>query len=139
MIQLDDIYVLLKEYDKNLIADFRLRYLKNMYETAEYYEYPPYFGKTEFETSNYEVMLDFIINNKKDFRFYFKNKPNNEIVSGMIFFNKDKSVLLGLQVETKNTLKFSNSLRKDYNSNYLMICNNVPPPNNIKDFLKEIL
>lgn len=110
---LEDVYVAITATEKaKSITTFIDKYLKGFKEEVDYYEYPPFFGETEFETENYEEMLSFVLKgDNKSFRFYFENK---ETPKGMIFVNKDGSVFLGLGVPSEYSSKYENKFKNSF-------------------------
>lgn len=133
---LEDIYVAIEASKKDeSIAFFIAKYLKNFKEEADYYEYPPFFGETEFETEDYYEMISFVLKGiNKSYRFYFEDQENNESPKRMIFINKDGSVFLGLGVYPNYSSKYECALMNDFNSSLILICNETLPPDNLKKF-----
>jgi hypothetical protein len=114
---------------------FTEKYLNGFAEVNEYYEYPQFRGKTEFETVDYREMILFVLKREgRKYRFYFKNEANRETPFAMMFFNEDGSLFLGIEVHSDYQSKYEDKLRNDFKSSMIMICNNILPPNNLVDF-----
>lgn len=140
MDELEDIYIgfLGNNYLKK-ISFFLDNYLIGLEEVIQYYEYPQYFGITEFETTNLHEMINYVLKKEnRCFRFYFDNKKNGTIKNGMIFINNDGSLFLGITVLSTETEKFILKIKNDFNNNSILICNQVLPPSNFDDFIKII-
>ena len=136
---LDEIYILLESFSVDVIDLFRKHYLKDFEEVAAYYEYPPYRGQTQFETGVVDEMISFMLQgNRGYFRFYFRNPAVIEVFDGMIFFNNDNTLTLGVSVLPEFQDFYINKLKKDFNSAQIMVCHEVPPPRNREDFIKII-
>jgi hypothetical protein len=134
---LEEVYILIEERQKAIVDNFINNYLKPFEELSDYYEYPPYSDDIEFETSDFNQMLSFIFEKEnRYFHFYFNLERHSYIKRGMIFFNADGSVLLGLGlgVESNKIAFYTNKLSEDFNSPFILICNNVLPPNNRIEF-----
>ena len=133
---LEDVYVAITATEKiKSITTFIDKYLKGFKEEVDYYEYPPFFGETEFETENYKEMLSFVLKgNNKSFRFYFENQENKETPKGMIFINKDGSVFLGLGVHSDYSSKYENKFKNDFHSSLILVCNESLPPDTLSEF-----
>jgi hypothetical protein len=72
-------------------------YLMGFIETSDYYEYPAYSSEPTYETNNVDEMMNFMLEgNKGYYRFYFKNPNKSNVHYGMIFFNQDNTLVLGL-------------------------------------------
>lgn len=133
---LEDVYVAITATEKaNPISDFIDKYLRDFQEEVDYYEYPPYFGETEFETRDFNEMLSFVLEGgNRSFRFYFENPANVETPKGMIFVNSDGSVFLGLGVHPDYSVKYEHALRNDFHSSLILICNETLVPDNLREF-----
>jgi hypothetical protein len=138
--KIDDIYILVDKFSNEKVYFFINKYLSGLEPLSQYYEYPPYSGKTEFETENYQEMLVFILKVRgRYFRFYFKNPSNDMAVKfGMIFFNEDGSLILGLSISSDYIVEYENKMKEDFNSQYIMIVNEISPPNNSSEFKQWI-
>ncbi len=138
---LDDIYIAIEEdlrkYDT--VEFFKQNYLKGFTEESKYYEYPPFFGDTEFETDNYREMISFVLQEKgRSYRFYFENSDNKEVQKGMIFINKDGSMYLGVGVFSPFSIEYQKRLKNDFHSSLVVICNETSPPDTLNE-LKEVV
>ena len=80
-------------------------------------------------------MIDLILaKENRYFRFYFKNLLSKEM--GMIFFNEDGSLVLGLSTVSEKVDELVKKLKNDFKSEFVLIFIEAPPPDNKKDFLK---
>ena len=131
-----DIYVAIDcAKRKESIGLFTEKYLVEFAEVKEYYEYPVFRGENEFETEHYWEMISFVMEKEgREFRFYFKNTANKETPFGMMFFNKDGSLFLGVQVYPEFLSKYENRLKNDFNTSLIMVCYNTLPSDNLADF-----
>jgi hypothetical protein len=135
-----DIYFLFTEFDEALIRSFISAYLNGFSETTSYYEYPPYSGKNSFETDDFEKFLAFLLSEKKAyFHFYFSPSSveyTTEIEGGMIFFNRDGTLYLGLTVRESCINKYTEEINSKFGSKIALVCHETLPPNNALDFEK---
>ena len=133
---LEDIYVGVESVKKEeSIKLFINKYLNNYKEESQYYEYPPFFGETEYETEDYKEMMSFVLKeNGRSFRFYYESKENPEAPKGMIFINEDGSVFLGLGVFSEFTSKYKTLLESDLQTSAVLICNEALPPETFEEF-----
>lgn len=134
-----DIYnFLFSDFDEALIRSFISSYLNGFLEKTSYYEYPPYSGETLFETDDFEKFLVFLLSEKKAyFHFYFSPagvECANEISGGMIFFNRDGTLYLGLTVIDDCINKYTKEINSKFGSEIALICYETLPPNNALDF-----
>ncbi len=138
---IEDIYIGLDTPKKHDVISFFIEnYLKDFKEESEYYEYPPFFGETEFETENYSEMISYILKEKgRTYRFYFENLTNREMLKGMIFINRDGSIYLGVGVYNSFSKIYQEKLKTDFHSSLIMICNEVLPPDNLNDFKTSLI
>jgi hypothetical protein len=133
---LEDIYVAIEASRRGeAMSKFTGNYLKGFRPESDYFEYPPFFGDTEFETDDYREMLDYVLSeNGRSFQFYFVNAENQESPRAMIFINKDGSVFFGLGVESRFSGKLGKILGEDFGSSLILFCNECLPPDNLADF-----
>jgi hypothetical protein len=141
----NDIYILLEKFNKDDVNLFRSNYLKNFSSLKDYFEYPSWYedgSEPEFATENIDEMIDFMMKgNKGYFRFYFDSPTSpsqKEIYMGMIFFNEDDTLVLGVKIHSSSNEYYMAKLSKDFNSNLIMICEEDTPPSTKKEFM-EIL
>lgn len=134
-----DIYLLKEDFEKRDITLFINNYIKGMISTVDYYEYPQYSENNQFETDSFQNMLNFILEKKgRYFRFYFRNNSIDEDIKfGMIFFNKDNSLILGISIPILTKDYYRECLVQDFDSEFILECYEVVPPNNVKDFKNE--
>jgi len=134
-----EVYVLLERIDERQITFFRMQYLSGFVESSTCYQYP--FGRREtvFETDDPEGMMKFMLTGDKGyFRFYFRNPNPHGIQTGMIFFNSDNTLVLGVRIEERDTDVYVERLMKDFDSDLIMITYHVPPPDNAEEFKRDI-
>lgn len=124
--QLTDLYIHINKIEKEIIFDFMKNWLIGFKPKNEYFRYPEYFGKMEFETEDYFEMLSFILSGtNKDYDFYFKNKNNTQYPKGMILIHNN-SMYLGIGVNKSYEKDFIDKLTKEYDktpiiSNWLQL------------------
>ncbi len=93
---------------------------------TEFFRYPQYFGKIEFETDDYFEMLSFILSEpNRDYEFYFINKNNLQYPKGMVLINNN-SVYLGIGVHSDFEKYYISKLSEKYMKTPV-ICKNVLP------------
>jgi hypothetical protein len=137
----NEIYILLESFARKDIDLFRSNYLKGFLPVADYFEYPPFpsHSGNQFETDNMDEMIEFMSQGGKGyFRFYLRPPFTTEILMGMIFFNHDNTLTLGISISSKRNDLFINKLVSDFKSNLIMICEGPPPPSNKDEFIKII-
>lgn len=134
----ETIYILLSTYTKQDVYFFRDSYIKGFEPLSTYYEYPPSLrAKNEFETENADEMIDFMLQGDKGyFRFYFEPPNPAKIYKGMIFFNHDNTLVLGISVDSEYTEEYQEKLKKDFRSELVLIMDEFPPPSTAKDFIE---
>lgn len=130
-----ELYVLVEDYKIDDIRNFREKFLCNYIEISEYYEFPPYVPRTEFETENFEEMFNFILSEKgRNYRFYFKSQIESEIQLGMIFFNKDNTLIVGLVVSETKVDKYLKEIKEMINASYCLTTFETAPPETAEEF-----
>lgn len=98
--KLTDLYIHINKIEKEIIFDFMKNWLIGFKPKDEFFTYPQYFGKIEFETYDYFEMLSFILSEQsRDYEFYFINKNNSQYPKGMIVINNN-SLYLGVGVNS---------------------------------------
>lgn len=126
--ELTDLYVHINKIEKEIIFDFRENWLVGFKPKDEFFRYPQYFGKIEFETYDYFEMLSFIISEaNKNYEFYFINKNNSQYPKGMIIINNN-SVYLGIGVISTYEKYFTDQLVAKYKV-LPIVCHNGEMPN----------
>ncbi|UWX62169.1 hypothetical protein N0B40_07715 [Chryseobacterium oranimense] len=124
--KLTDLYVHINRIEKEIIFDFMKNLLMGFKPKEEYFTYPQYFGKIEFETDDYFEMLSFVLARpNRDYEFYFTNKNNLQNPKGMILINNN-SIYLGLGVAIGHEKYFKDKLAAEY-MQAPIICDNVLP------------
>ncbi|KXH80466.1 hypothetical protein [Chryseobacterium kwangjuense] len=125
--QLTDLYIHINKIEKEIIFDFMKNWLIGFKPKNEYFRYPEYFGKMEFETEDYFEMLSFILSEpNRNYEFYFINKNNSQYYpKGMILINNN-SMYLGIGVNKSCEKDFIDKLTKEYDkipiiSNWLQL------------------
>lgn len=134
---LEDSYILLESFNDDDIERFMVDYIKDFDNQSDHYEYPSYGDLTEFETDSFIEMLHFILDKRgREYRFYFRNNNQQSAIKrGMIFFNEDKSVTLGISIPTEFAEAYEDQLKKDFHTPYSMICTDTYlPPGNAQEF-----
>ncbi|WP_426480380.1 hypothetical protein [Chryseobacterium sp. R2ACT005] len=112
--QLTDLYIHINKIEKEMIHDFMKNWLIGFKPKAEFFRYPQYFGKIEFETDDYFAMLSFILSQpNREYDFYFINKSNSQYPKGMILMN-DNSLYLGIGVNSINEKYLIDKLSEEY-------------------------
>ena len=139
----NEIYILLENFTREDVDLFRNNYLKGFLSVADYFEYPPYpphyIQENLFETSSMDEMIEFMLKGENGyFRFYLRPPFSTEISMGMIFFNHDNTLTLGIDISSKLNDSYINKLISDFKSNLIMICEGPPPPSNKEEFIKII-
>ncbi|MCE4067133.1 hypothetical protein LXM63_18680 [Chryseobacterium gleum] len=123
---LTDLYIHINKIDKEIVFDFVKSWLIGFKPKDEYFTYPQYFGKIEFETDDYFEMLLFVLSEpNREFDFYFINKVNSQYPKGMILIN-DNSVYLGIGVNEMYEKYLINKLSEQYRKSPI-ICNGTLP------------
>lgn len=113
--ELVDLYVYVNKVNNQIICDFITDWLNDFEPEYKIFEYPPYFGETEYETQNYKEMLSFVLQKEgRDYRFYFENKNDLKKTKGMVFINKDHSAYLGIGVNPTYEKYFAAQFIKKY-------------------------
>lgn len=124
--KLTNLYIHIHTIEKEIIFDFMKNWLIGFKPKDEYFRYPEYFGKIEFETDDYFEMLSFILSeSNKEYDFYFKNKNNSQYPIGMILIHNN-SMYLGIGVNKSCEKDFADQLTKEYHKTPI-ICNGVLP------------
>ncbi|WP_336703946.1 hypothetical protein [Chryseobacterium indologenes] len=124
--QLTDLYIHINKIEKEVIHDFMKNWLIGFKPKDEFFRYPQYFGKIEFETDDYFEMLSFILSeSNREYDFYFINKKNSHYPKGMILINND-SMYLGIGVNSINEKYLIDKLSEEYQQAPI-ICNGTLP------------
>lgn len=111
---LTDLYVHINKIDKEIISDFMKNWLMGFKPKDEYFTYPQYFGKIEFETEDFSEMLLFILSKpNRDYKFDFINKSNLQYPKGMIIIN-DNSLYLGIGANSMYEKNLIDKLSESY-------------------------
>lgn len=133
-----DIYILLEKQSREQVALFREKYLYNLKQAAEVYEVPQYREKPVFSTDSVDEILDYLFTNGPiEYQLYWNNPHKSNLINGMIFFNGDGSLILGLSVMPEFEERFSSQLRKDFKSKYIIAYGEGLPPLERASFLEE--
>ncbi|RXM38159.1 hypothetical protein BOQ62_19075 [Chryseobacterium sp. CH21] len=123
---LTDLYMHINKIDREIVFDFMKNWLIGFKPKDEYFRYPQYFGKIEFETNDYFEMLSFILSeSNREYDFYFINKNNSQYPKGMILIN-DNSLYLGIGVNSLYERDFINKLSEEYRQDPI-ICHGTLP------------
>lgn len=111
---LTDLYVHINKINKEIISDFMKNWLMGFKPKDEYFIYPQYFGKIEFETADFSEMLSFILSEpNRDYEFYFINKNNSQYPKGMIIINNN-SLYFGIGVNSMYEKNLIDKLSEAY-------------------------
>lgn len=126
--ELVDVYIPITKVNKQMIFDFIKDWLSGFNPEYECFEYPPYFGETEYETENYSEMLSFVLAKEgRGYRFYFDNKHNSKRPKGMIFINEDHSAYLGIGVHPNYEKYFVDQFTEKYKTSPITCYNGAIP------------
>lgn len=68
--------------------------------------------------------------NKGFFRLYYKNPNPKDVFFGIIFFNKDNTLTLGLSINQQCVENINSKLKEDFRTDFMMISYEVSPPDN---------
>lgn len=124
--QLTDLYIHINKIEKEVIHNFMKNWLIGFKPKAEFFTYPQYFGKIEFETDDYFAMLSFILSQpNREYNFYFINKNNSQYPKGMIIIN-DNSMYLGIGVNSMYEKDLMKKLSEEYMQTPI-VCNDTLP------------
>lgn len=127
--ELVDIYIHYSKVEKDVIFNFIKNWLKDFKPESDIFEYPQYFGETQFETENFIEMILFILENPiRKYRFYFENEIENKRPKGMIFINKN-SLYLGIGVVPNREKYFIDKLTEEYKKVPIVCYGGVIPDN----------
>ncbi|AZA49343.1 hypothetical protein EG346_14680 [Chryseobacterium carnipullorum] len=128
--ELVDLYIHFDKINKENIFEFIKNWLSDFEPEYECFEYPPYFGETEYETEDYTEMLSFVLEkNGRGYRFYFENNGNIKRPKGMIFINKDHSAYLGIGVDPNYEKYFTDKFLEKYKVSPIVCYNGQIPDN----------
>ncbi|MGG5208690.1 hypothetical protein ACQWU4_07050 [Chryseobacterium sp. MIQD13] len=125
--KLTDLYIHINKIEKEIVFDFMKNWLIGFKPKDEYFTYPQYFGKIEFETDDYFEMLSFILSKpNRDYEFYFINKNNSQYPKGMIVINNN-SLYLGIGINSMYEKKLIDKLSEEYMQTPI-ICDGMSVP-----------
>ncbi len=133
-----DVYLLKETVMYEDVIFFRRQYVNGFTQTVKYFEYPQFTTYTSFETDNLDKMIDFLLDSKGAYRFYFQSKDKREVSHAMIFFNKDGSIIFGLRVSQKYLEVYENRLMRDFQTDMILLCDETLPPDTAHDFKQLI-
>ncbi|KQT27033.1 hypothetical protein ASG22_20470 [Chryseobacterium sp. Leaf405] len=123
---LTDFYVHINKIDKEIVFNFMKNWLMGFKPKDEYFAYPQYFGKIEFETDDYFEMLSFILSEpNRNYEFYFINKNNSQYRKGMIVINNN-SLYLGVGVNSIHEKSVIDKLSEEYMQTPIIYNNTLP-------------
>ncbi|KQM41780.1 hypothetical protein [Chryseobacterium sp. Leaf201] len=123
---LTDLYIHINKIEKEIISDFMKNWLMGFKPKDEFFTYPQYFGKIEFETDDYLEMLSFILSEpNRNYKFDFINKNNLQYPKGMIIIN-DNSLYLGIGANSMYEKNLIDKLSESYVQTPI-ICNGTLP------------
>ncbi|RXM38160.1 hypothetical protein BOQ62_19080 [Chryseobacterium sp. CH21] len=126
--ELVDLYIYIDKVNNRIIFDFITDWLNDFEPEYECFEYPPYFGETEYETVDYKEMLSFVLEKEeRDYRFYFENKNDLKKTKGMVFINKDHSAYLGIGVNPTYEKYFTDQFIEKYKTSPIICYNGAIP------------
>ncbi|WBV61113.1 hypothetical protein PFY12_03095 [Chryseobacterium camelliae] len=112
--KLTDLYIHINKVEKEIIFDFIKNWLIGFKPKDEFFTYPQYFGKIEFETYDYFEMLLFILSKQnRNYEFDFINKNNSQYPKGIVLIN-DNSMYLGIGVNSNYEKYFIDKLSEEY-------------------------
>lgn len=133
-----EIYILLDSQKREQIEFFIASYLEGFKAAAELFEVPQYSRVTEFSTEKIAEILEYLYNSKGlGYQLYWNNPQDGDIINGMVFFNEDGSLILGVSVRPEDEERYSLKLKEDFKSQYLMIYGVKLPPLSRKGFISE--
>lgn len=125
--KLTDLYIQIHKIEKEIIFDFMKNWLSGFKPKANFFRYPQYFGKIEFETDDYLEMLSFILSeSNRNYEFDFINKNNLQYPKGMIIIN-NSSLYLGIGTNSMYKKDLIDKLSKEYIRTPI-ICNGMSLP-----------
>lgn len=123
---LTDLYIHINKIEKEIISDFMKNWLMGFKPKDEFFTYPQYFGKIEFETDDYLEILSFILSEpNRNYKFDFINKNNLQYPKGMIIIN-DNSLYLGIGANSMYEKNLIDKLSESYVQTPI-ICNGTLP------------
>ncbi|WP_131327899.1 hypothetical protein [Chryseobacterium vrystaatense] len=123
---LTDLYIHINTVEKETVFDFMKNWLIGFKTKDEYFIYPEYFGKVEFETGDYFEMLSFILSGpNRDYGFHFHNRNNPQNPKAMILI-RNNSLYLGIGVTPNYEKHFIERLLKEYHKTPI-VCHGVLP------------
>lgn len=112
--ELIDLYIPIDKVDKEIVFDFMKNWLIGFKPKADFFRYPQYFGKIQFETDDYFEMLSFVLSEpNRNYEFYFINKNNSQYPKGIVLIN-DNSMYLGIGVNSNYEKYFIDKLSEEY-------------------------
>lgn len=133
-----DIYILLEKQSREQVALFREKYLYNLKQADEDYVIPQNSDETQYCTDSVEDVLDYLFTNGPiESQLYWNNPHKSNLINGMIFFNNDGSLILGLSIMPEFEERFSSQLKKDFKSKYIIAYGEGLPPLERSKFIKE--
>jgi hypothetical protein len=136
---LSDVYVFFNSINSFEIDNFFRFYLTDFVSSDDFFEYPKYGTPVTFETESYEEMLKYVIENNKDYTFYFDSENENlNYNQSILRINNDNSMLLGLLVMPDREEDVIKSLKERFNTEDVFVTYSIPPLTSRKAILKAL-
>ena len=125
-----DICVFIKDFSKNKIELFRNKFLNEFISVDDYYESPKYGCEIIFETEDFDVMWEYILEKPgRQYSFYFENKNNSDYPQAIIQVNNDGSICLALGVIPEKQNTYFKILEETFNEDNCFISYETGLPN----------
>jgi len=138
---LSEIYIIRETVSPEDLLLFLKKYIYGFTPMTTVYEYPQHASITEFQTDRAEIMMDYLIENEKtNYRFYFSNLHfMEEVQNGIIIFNPDHSLTLGVWVDEALEEKYAEQLRDDFAASFCVLTRGQLPPDDYAGFVETAL
>ena len=138
-----DVYVIVANKSKEVTDRFLGNWLSDFQETADEYEYPQYEDNSKILFKDAKKLISYLLNMPgSSYSLYWNNKNlKGEVANGMLFFNQDGSLILGISVIVEDSLKlkiYLEELGKEFGADYGFVNVENPPPESLKEFISEL-
>ncbi|OON66218.1 hypothetical protein [Hymenobacter sp. CRA2] len=134
-----DVYILLEHFDEATITFFRQHYLEGLSDTQDKYWWPTDAEEHEIELETTDIweMMRFLLAHPSRYIFYFSTAEPGATSTGMVFFNSDKRLILGVEVPTAQEQYYRQRLSADFHSNLLLsLGDEIHRPDSKEEFIR---
>ena len=137
---LNDIYVLAKSRSSDYIQKFSERWVNELEEAADEYEFPQYSNDPTMVFTNAHALIEKLIHCRQEsYSLYWTNPKGVDVSSTMMFFTEDNGLIVGITSKEPNINrleKYLLDIAKSVEGRYGLILTETAPPESATEFMQ---